>query len=91
MATKSGCSTPKPTPEEELAAAKERLLRIAISGVQELEVPSLGRTQYRSMSEIKQAIGLLSQLGGGQGSVAQVTVIQSVRSGGTTRSEGDEK
>ena len=64
------CSQPPLTPEQaqldQLLRQRERLLRIMTSGVQEVEQPQLGRTQYRTMEEVEAALryldGLIAQL-----------------------------
>lgn len=48
-----------PCPEEvlqQLIAQRAKLMRILTSGVQEIEQPALGRTQYRTLDEVETAL-----------------------------------
>ena len=45
---------------DSLLKQRERLLRLMTSGIQELEQPVLGRTQYRSMEEMAEALRILN-------------------------------
>jgi hypothetical protein len=68
-----GCPQPSLTPEqaqlEEYRRLYARLLQQAASGIQEIENPQLGRTQYRPLEEIQAQMrmleGLMDKLAGG--------------------------
>jgi hypothetical protein len=53
-----------PCPEEllkQLIAQRARLMKILTSGVQEIEQPQLGRTQYRTLDEVQVALRYVDQ------------------------------
>jgi hypothetical protein len=41
---------------DDLIKQRDRLLAIMTSGIQEIEQPQLGRTQYRSMADVQVAL-----------------------------------
>jgi hypothetical protein len=53
-----------PCPDDvlkQLISQRARLMRILTSGVQEVEQPQLGRTQYRTMDEVQVALRYIDQ------------------------------
>jgi hypothetical protein len=60
------CSQPPITPEQAylnaLLKQRERLMRIMASGLQEIEQPALGRSQYRSIDDLERALRALDGL-----------------------------
>ena len=73
--TKYGCppGTPAEAALDSLLGQRERLMTMMTSGVLEIEQPVLGRTQYRSMAEMQEALRLLDGLiSGATGTAAPV-------------------
>lgn len=62
--TQYGCppTSPEQAALDTLLKQRERLLTMITSGVLEIEQPVLGRTQYRSMAEMQEALRVLNGL-----------------------------
>lgn len=67
--SKYGCppATPAEAALDNLLQQRERLVTMMTSGVLEIEQPVLGRSQYRSMAELNEALRILDGLIGSAG------------------------